>query len=56
MHEQLRAEQEAYILYNEQFPRLDPTNPFNPHHARWQNVTWAPSLDDDPDEAWKGHK
>ncbi len=54
--EQLHEAQEPYLLYNKQYPRLDPTNPFNPNHARWRKVVWAPAWDDDPDEVWEGHK
>jgi hypothetical protein len=53
----LGEEKEPHIFINEQWPRLDPVNPFDLNHHRWSSVTnWAPSFDEDPDPEWNGHR
>ena len=37
------------LVYGWRLPRKDPTNPWDLDSARWKDVTFAPSWDEDPD-------
>jgi hypothetical protein len=51
---QLEAEGQPCMLYNKRYPRRG--SDFDPSAQRWKDEQWAPSLEDDPDEEWDGHK
>lgn len=40
--------------YNTRHPRRGDATPFDESHPRWENVEWAPPLDEDPDPAVEG--
>ncbi len=53
---QLKSEGKTYWLYNRQYPRLNPKNPFDVNSIKWKDAKWAPSFDDDTDEEYQGFK
>lgn len=52
----LTAQSKSYWVYNRRLPRRDPANPFNPDAEKWRDEEWAPSFDEDTDDAVNGFK
>lgn len=53
----LLAKGMSLMVYGFLRRRLDPANPWDPSKARWKNVTFAPSWDEDKDPVIDGgHK
>ena len=54
----LEAEEQPFWLYNKRSPRLPSPGspPWDQQACKWQQHGWAPTLDDDLDQPFDGHK
>jgi hypothetical protein len=42
-------EEDLAFVYNQRHPRRGSETPFDESHERWEDVEWAPPLNEDPD-------
>lgn len=55
--EEIKASGDLAYAYNRRHPRRGEATPFDEDHPKWENVEWAPPLEDDPDPPLKnGHR